>query len=426
MSTLVQLLVMVYSRLLRLYPRGFVAEFGVEVQSVFADAAAAACERGLLALMAFCWREIRGLLGNVLREKRLEMRSQKGARGPAEGPLFGRPAWIIVGLALTPGLVVFCNSWSLSARHLVPTVGLGLCILLGAGGLMLERRVPPWSYPALGLLFGMLIRPVWMLGIVLLPMAPLAFRMWFRKRRADFPRSAWILVYLMVLIGLASPAVLSAFPNRYFHVNLWDLSGSGAMLLVIAVGLLIARNSGVLASLFVAAAGFVLFEQVLDFTYGLWKTPWGMVMVALAAFLLLMVSPVWMLCAGSRRQRTAAALLPPLGALAFIVVISAIVRTQPAVLDKVLDLSALTAASSQDWRIGVSVGSQRPEELWPILIGGALTAAHLFLGMVLTVILYRRFDSSNTAAPAELEPAGTASAALPAAPRAQRRVVRAL
>jgi hypothetical protein len=51
-----------------LYPHGFRAEFGEEMQVVFADAVAEAAEQGRLPLAVVCLRETRDLLSAVLRE----------------------------------------------------------------------------------------------------------------------------------------------------------------------------------------------------------------------------------------------------------------------------------------------------------------------------------------------------------------------
>jgi MFS family permease len=257
---------------------------------------------------------------------------------------------------------------------------------------MRMHRLPLWSYPTLGIALGQLVSPFWLLGILLAPLAILAIVRAFQREAVNVPRPAWALIFLMFAIGLAGPAILSAAPNHRFYVNWWDLAGNGALLSVVALGLLLARRRGIMASLFVLAAGFVLCEEVLDFTYGLWKTPWGIVMMAMLAFSLLIVSPIWMLRARATRWRIVAALLPAAVALSCIVTIDALVRTQPSVLDNTLNLAAIVPATAPPW-IGVGVGEAG--ELWHTLIAGGLGAAQLFLGIMLATILYSRFAGKH-------------------------------
>ena len=53
---------------MRLYPHGFRAELGEEMQAVFADTVAEAAEKGRRLLAAVCLREARDLPSSLLRE----------------------------------------------------------------------------------------------------------------------------------------------------------------------------------------------------------------------------------------------------------------------------------------------------------------------------------------------------------------------
>lgn len=396
MSTLIQLSIQVYTALLRLYPTSFRMEFEEEMRAVFAEATAKAAKRGMRSLAAFLFRETWDWPGSLLREFRFDWRCRTEMRMPStqhRSP--GAPTWTAIGLAILPGLLVFGSSWVVTTRESVPILGLALCAGLCLLGLKRTHHLPLWSYPTLGIALGLLIYPLWLLGILLAPLAILAIARTFQRQTVDVPRPAWVLIFLMFAIGLARPAILSAFPDHPLHANLWDLAGNGALLSVVALGLLLARRGGIRASLLVLAAGFVLCEEVLDFTYGLWKTPWGIVMMAMLASSLLIVSPLWMLRARTTRWRMVGALLPAAIALSCIVTINALVRTQPSVLDNVLNLAAIVPATAPPW---IGVGVQGVGELWPILIGGGLTAAQLFLGMMLSTMLYSRFDGKDTRA----------------------------
>lgn len=387
MNHLVQLSIQIHAVLLRLYPCSFRLKFEDEMRAVFAEAAAEAAKGGFRTVTALWFREVWGWPRSLLREVWFDLRRQRGLRmNGSQHHLPGTPTWTAVGLAILPGLFVFGSSWLVGARQTVPILGLALCAALCLVGLIRTHHLPLWSYPTLGISFGLLIRPFWFLGALLAPLAILAIVFWFRRQNANLPRSAWVLICLIFVIGFARPAILSAFPNHHLYFNLWDLTGDGALLAAVALGLLLARRGGIMASLFVLAAGFVLCEEVLDFTYGLWKTPWGIVMMAMLASSLLIVAPIWMLRARTTRWHLVAALLPTAIALICIVTINALVRTQPFILDNVLNISALVPATSPPW-IGVGVLGTR--ELWPILIGGGMTGAQLFLGVMLSTILYR-------------------------------------
>lgn len=305
---------------------------------------------------------------------------------------FTSTSWVKVGLAILPGLFAFATSWVLSARDLIPITGLGLCVLLSIAGFIRERRFPVWGFTTLGVLLSLLVGRLWLLLGLLGPLAAIVVLLWHQKGGVKVPGLAWVLLCLMMVIGVSRPAVLSNFPNRDFYWNWWDLAGDGAMLLVVAVGLLLAKRSGLLAGLFVVAAGFVLWEGILDLTYGLWKTPWGIVMVAILALLLLVISPIWVLRSRSTRGQVLGLLLPAFIALASVVTINAIVRTDPAILDGIVNVSSMVPPTSKPW---IGVGVRGKENLVPLLTGGGMTAAQLFMGLVLAVVLYRWIERQD-------------------------------
>lgn len=294
-------------------------------------------------------------------------------------------SWGKIGLAILPGLFAFAASWDVNARGLIPITGLGLCVLLVVAGLIRERKFPVWGFTTLGVLFGLLLGWLWLpLGLLGL-LAPIIILPWYKRSGVHVSGLAWVLVGLMIAIGVSSPAVLSIFPGYFFNWNLWDLAGDIVMLLVVAVGLLLAKRSGLVAGLFVVAAGFILWEEVLDLTYGLWKTPWGMVMIAILALLLLVVSPIWVLRSHSTRGQVLGLLLPALIALASVVTINAIVRTAPFILDRIVNVSPMVPATPKPW---IGVGVRGRENLVPILIKWGMTAAQMFMGLMLAVVLY--------------------------------------
>lgn len=391
MSTIVRLITRAHALLLRSYPYSFRAEFAEEMQAVFAEAAEAA-KGDLRSLLTLCFREVWDWPSSLVRAYWFAFWHKERMMNGTQGHTPAAPTWTTVGLMVLPGLLVFGSSWVVSARDTVPLWGLAICVTLGTAGLIRTRHIPFWSYTTLGIALSLLLQPAWILGVFLIPIAILAIVLWLRRQKVNLPKITWGLIALMVIIGLARPAVLSVFPRHHFSLNWWDLGGDGALLLVVAIGLLLARRGGIMASLLVIAAGFVLFEQVLDFTYGLWKTPWGTVMLAMLASWLLIIAPFWVTRSRTARGRMVGVLLPTAVALSFVVTINAIVRTQPAVLDELLNIAAWVPASAPPW---IGVGTREAAELWPLLVGGGMTAAQLFLGVALSVVLYGRFGSEK-------------------------------
>lgn len=76
MSGVARLLVGVYARLLRLYPRRFYATFGAEMRQVFAQALDEARREGFTSLAVLCWRELRDLPGSIVREHVIERKKE--------------------------------------------------------------------------------------------------------------------------------------------------------------------------------------------------------------------------------------------------------------------------------------------------------------------------------------------------------------
>lgn len=287
--------------------------------------------------------------------------------------------WGKVGLAVLPGLFALGASWMTETKDMIPTVGLGLCVLLSIFGLVRERRVPLWTLPTLGVLFSLLIRPIWLLlGLVGL-LAAIVGLIWLarRKRLSDFPQMVWVLPCVMMLLGIT--VALRFGP--------WFLSGDGAMLFVVATGLLLARHRGLPAGLFVATTGFILWEEIFDLTYGLWKTPWGIVMVAILALCTLVASPIWVLRARSARGQIWGLLFPAAIALTGVAVINAVVRADPTILEHIVNFRVIFPGDP--FIYGISGGGHGRENLLLLLFRDCLAAAQLFAGMVLTVVLYR-------------------------------------
>ncbi|MDY7080263.1 MAG: hypothetical protein SXV54_25555 [Chloroflexota bacterium] len=270
-------------------------------------------------------------------------------------------SWVKIGLAILPGLfivgsrsglfrtVVGLENWLALGQHdLIPAyIALGIVV----AGLAVERRPAVWSFSALGLLlfsapgwlfalsarFGDSRSPFWqvappyLMSGALAAIAALAVYRVFKQHGLHIPRSGWVLLGLMVLVGLAG-AIIGATSDRnpnkwmafvaHLPLQLWLTS---LLLLPIAIGLPLARHDGLLAGLLLVAFQFVLVAEIFDPTYsvGFWAY-WEpsaildqakIVLSYLPALLFLVVTPVWVLCSRSTRGRVLGLLLPPFVAL---------------------------------------------------------------------------------------------------------------
>jgi hypothetical protein len=169
-----QLAIRLYALLVRLYPRGFRAEFGQEMQAVFADAVAEAVEQGRLPLAVVCLREARDLPPALLREMVSDSRDrrkealmsetvQNQSRAKDTGPLpqdspaswpaalVGTALFLLLGLDLILGEIP--HHWPVPAwlpllrgRLFLSTLALP-AIGLGVGWV---KGFPRWSYPYTG------------------------------------------------------------------------------------------------------------------------------------------------------------------------------------------------------------------------------------------------------------------------------------
>jgi hypothetical protein len=299
--------------------------------------------------------QLRGVSREASMSEAIERFGEAGEVGTALRDVHRRVSWGKVGLAVLPGLLAIGTIWIAGENGWLAAIGLGMCVLLGIVGLLLEHRFAVWSFTALGILFGLfsvlglLIGPLWLLAAIVVLVV-------YRRRGIHIPSLVWVLLGLMIAVGTVEAAVLTATVGVFFwSYLLTSLALAGGILLPVAVGLLLARRSGVLAGLFVLAVGFILVDWWLEPTYGLWNTHWAIVLPAIQSILLLIISPLWVLRSRSMRGRIWGLLLPAFTALTSIVTIVCTVR-------------------------------EYPIETWCVN-GGA--AAQLFMGMVLAVVLYR-------------------------------------
>jgi hypothetical protein len=218
-------------------------------------------------------------------------------------------SWPKVGLAILPGLLVIgirsgflADTLGVRAgRVLMPGGLLALCALLVAIGLVLERKLAVWSFPALGILFF----GVWWFGVWWLALPVTAFCVYqaHKRRNPRSPRPNNILVSLLGLVLAVdffllvlsdhNPDKLTAVFAGLSSFLLW------ISLLPVAAGLPLAQREGLLAGLFVVAAQFMPFSDIFDPSYaiGIWTSSQVLITAVevIPALGSLVAVPIWVL-----------------------------------------------------------------------------------------------------------------------------------
>ena len=269
--------------------------------------------------------------------------------------------WARVGLAILPGLFVLAASSGLLSSALgVRTADIlavrgfiGVCLLLVIAGLVRERRLPIWSYPAFGVLVAllsalgwvpvanMLFRvldapsafwqnapPVLEFALLAAIAAPITYRV-YRRHGIHVPRSGWVALGLIILFGVAQVITTTvAAPGPYDWVavlaRLWyALWRMGAVLSAVAIGLPLAWRSGALAGLMVGAFQYMMIDGLVACMVADGRPIYGLcrctahpapvfVLASVTVLLFLIVPPVWVLRSRSARQRVWGLILPPI------------------------------------------------------------------------------------------------------------------
>jgi hypothetical protein len=215
-----------YRLLLACYPPGFRAEFGGEMQEVFATALREAHHAGEERPWRLCWREIRDWPGSVLGEHLRERRRKMPSTGFHEKPPSRSELLVAMALFALPLLGILGQAGIRLPRWLDNSL-----LILCAGALLLVlgwafvKRFPRWSLPYLGL--------VLLLGIILLAYD----RIW-----------GWIYPLFLELFG---PRFLWSIPVRVVYVAVYEFI--------------------VLFSFLLAALILVNLLRLLPYTRGVWQ-----------------------------------------------------------------------------------------------------------------------------------------------------------
>jgi hypothetical protein len=326
----------------------------------------------------------------------IERFGEAGEVAAALRDVHGRMSWAKVGLAVLPGLFAISTFWLAWRTGRLDAVGLGMCVLLGIAGFIRERQLPVWAFAALGVLFGsinsdfvpvILVGPLWLLATIVALVV-------CRRRGIHIPAFVWVFLSLMIAVGVVKTVVRTANDGFWWGTPIFSHAPTGAVLLSVAVGLLLARRSGVLAGLFVVATGSGLVDGAIDPFYGVGKSPWGIVMNVILAGSLLVVSPIWVLRSRSKRGQVWGLLLPAFIGLTSVVAINAILRADPAILERIVNFRVMFPGDR--FVYGMSGGLSGRDNLVYLLISYGLAAAQLFMGMTLAVVLYHWVESQWT------------------------------
>lgn len=278
-------------------------------------------------------------------------------------PFFPTP-WVKVVLAILPGLFALARSGALLALprgvHTVDMLALGglaaVCTALVIAGFVRARQLPPWSYPAFGILLALLSAWWWVpLANVLIPVleapsglwhnlppvfefaflaaiaAPITYRV-HRRRGIHVSKFGWALLGLIILLVVAEVIIASVAGAAPYQRTtplgqpwyaLWRM---GVVLSLVAIGLPLGWRSGTLAGLMVVAYQYVMVDDLVAClvaqgrpVYGICVCMAGQAPVILlggvTVLLLLILAPVWVLRSRSSRQRVWGLIVPPIMAV---------------------------------------------------------------------------------------------------------------
>ena len=158
-------LIRVYAALLRLYPHRFRAEFGDEMQSVFANAVNDAAKRGLVALVMVCVREVWELPPSLAREhwssfgeegkmsaipdtREAAARQDVPSRGSWQAALATALPFLVYGLTIVLERIVTPDMYGRTGLHPAPLLVrlIGYLILLMGLGAGWVKGFPRWAY----------------------------------------------------------------------------------------------------------------------------------------------------------------------------------------------------------------------------------------------------------------------------------------
>jgi len=319
----------IYRLLLWLYPAKHRQAYGPLMLQHARDLSRATRQRGRWHMAILCLRLMIDGITNAFVEHKEAIMTAHDTYKPVP--------WLIVFLAAVPGLWV-----ALSRRHtdvLEPVL-----LVLGGGYILLftlvlpvmwwrQRRFPVWGLMFAGTLAWFLTLWVgralfqqvglpdifgWDLGVVILNLGLAAVLLVALLAGQRLPASVWIVLGIIGLINILGAIIYGSIElgegfqlrelQRYMVASL-ALLAEGLML--VAVGLLAARQYGVLALLVVIGGyGYIFLDT--DYLFGYPSRDWpGLALYLVTVSLLyLVLTPVGLLRAKTRRGRALAVFVP--------------------------------------------------------------------------------------------------------------------
>ena len=343
----------IYRLLLRLYPAKHRKDYGEPMLQHARDLSRAAQQRGRWQVAMLCLRLLKDGIVNAA----IEHMEVIGMTNHRIEPI----PWLSVLLACIPGLLV-----AISRRHtdllgpLLPILGyayLGLLALVAPAVWWKRRRFPVWALlPAGALVWYLTYRAgtelsrqisslhlsdiewvgIWT-GIALLNILLAAAIFVALLRGQRLAHSVWLVMGVIVggNLVLAILYSLSTNDGAWSFAGIWQYftaSGLGAVegLMLVAVGLLAARQHGVLA-LLVVVGGYLYICTDNDYLFGSPHRDWAGLPAYLVAvtILYLVVVPLAFLRAKSRLGRAVGVFVPVAAFLLALIAVPPLVTQQP-------------------------------------------------------------------------------------------------
>ncbi|MDI7277965.1 MAG: hypothetical protein QME94_18445, partial [Anaerolineae bacterium] len=393
-----------YRALLGLYPRAHRREYGPLMAQAFRDLCRDAYARGRSRAVLRLWLCALIDLAQAAVREHLAGLAQGGTPMIENRPVRPLPWWEVV-LAVLPGLAVLAGTgpgadalgqlagWlpgglPFSVRA-IPILTLAVAGLLIVVALIRRRRFPTWGLPALGVAFGLALAQPGLAFVAALGLLAAVVYLGVRGQDLErLPRWSWALLAGAVALAFL-PALGTALSGPFGAVNWWSLMGVVATLGVIALGAPLAQRYGLATGLAVAGAGYALWTETFDLSYGLAHTYWAGAMLAVLALFLLVAAPIWVLLARSTHGQAWGLLAPAGVALGCVAAVNALVRTDPTPLLSFIS-HRLPLASALDFGLGISYGSLGRAATVVRLLRDGTQVLQLLLVLALAVVAYAR------------------------------------
>jgi hypothetical protein len=306
--------------------------------------------------------------------------------------------WFTLLLSILPGLIVIGSNMARSKMPIMPLWGVIVCIVLSLIGLYRQKRFPIWAYPMLGIALTTYYIPYLFLCLPIVGIIT-TIHLGYRQHASLFariPLRVWLAfgaICVTFIVTSGVQAILLPEPAHLYTVNLPFILG---LIWTIMAGIPLAKRNGIYAGLFIVAASFFYGEGLLDYTYSIWSTPWCDFMIRQFAFWLLLVTPVWVLCARSTFGKVTGLLFPPLVGLFIIALVNAVVRVDPELLGPLNQIILATIPDRTIPLIGIGIGLRPLSDFKFYFISRMVSVVQILSVLVFASVLYHWLRPSST------------------------------